>query len=72
MDDDDKWRIYRKAIDILAQNMTFLKPAVTPNPDRRWWQFWKPKTIYVGRPLPKPTTDTIRFRSANRYKIGDE
>lgn len=18
---------------------------VTPNPNRRWWQFWKPKTI---------------------------
>ena len=52
----------------MMSNTKAFAPVVIRNPDRRWWQFWKPKTIYVGRPLPE-TTDTIRFRSANRYKF---
>jgi hypothetical protein len=36
---------------------------MVPNPDRRWWQFWKPQmidtgegVIFVTQPLPAPPT----------------
>lgn len=63
----------RQALCIIGERLVFRYQA-TPNPNRRWWQFWKPKIIVKTKVICKGgdgATLTIRRPPAFEISKGE-